>query len=445
MTKLYKTISFLFAPVLSVIGAIFYFAQIPDFCCDVYQYIHIAQSFDQNGFVFSHSGSDIRNYLYPFFLSIVAKGSIYSITDFLHFSKLSLVVTVFFSALIFNYSSYIWLKSRCLSSVCTIFLFFNPLLATIYTLPLTEMFVFPLFVVFISLANLAIHFQGNMVRNSLIFFFFLLLSILVLLRPANIVLIVPVFLFSIYLVIYRQFNFSIIMLGVIVFFIPFIPQVIFNLKVFGNFSFLPVGGLGGKQFLWGLMYSKYGTFFVDDHAGGLKYNSFLNKDIIEKYKENGLLYYLFEFPQSIFLLCSHLFNSLNYDFLYTYVNKKEYYILSWYQILSSLMTVTGMGYSWVLLRSLYSFKHRVFEYFLLIILCVFLGMNSFVAVETRFGMIPHLIFTIFSIRLFCNKGLVNKYISFPVFIIIGAGYIVLSIYFSYYFVMELDGVSIKVF
>ncbi len=445
MTKLYKAISFVLAPIFSVIGAIFYFSQIPDFCCDVYQYIHIAQSFDQNGFFFPHSGSDIRNYLYPFFLSIVAKGSIYSITDFLQFSKLSLVVTVFFSALIFNYSSYIWLKSRFLSSVCTIFLFLNPLLATIYTLPLTEMFVFPLFVVFISLANLALHFHGNIVRNILIFFFFLLLSILVLLRPANIVLIVPIFLFSIYLVINRKFNVSTIILGMIVFFIPFIPQVIFNLKVFGNFSFLPVGGLGGKQFLWGLMYSKYGTFFVDDLAGGLKYNSFLNDDIIEKYKENGLAYYLFEFPQSILLLCSHLFNSLNYDFLYTYINKKEYYILSWYQIFSSLMTVTGIGYSWVLLRSLYSFNHRVFEYFLLIILCVFLGMNSFVAVETRFGMIPHLIFTMFSIRLFCNKDLVNKYISLPVFIIIGAGYIMLSIYFSYYFVVRLEDISISIF
>ena len=434
---------------ICVFTSFVFFKNIPEFCCDVFQYIHLAQSFDTNGFFYNHSGSDIRNYFYPYFLSLFASDYIYSISDFLFLIKQNLLALVFVSSFIFNFSMQKATGKQILPTVITIALFLNPLLASIYTLPLTELYVFPLVLVIFSLMLIVLSGKEGKVNVYLVISCFLL-SVLVLLRPANIILI-PAFILLFSFALYnKQCGFKTILLSFFAFFTLFVPQLIFNYRVFNEFSFLPVGGLGGKQFIWGLMYLKYGTLFVNDIASGLKYNSWLSPEIINEYVESGLLYYIYEFPSSLLLLFAHVFNSLNYDFLYTYLNDNQYSIISWHQILSSLFTVFGFTYVYLILKSVFNctdLKTKImdFDVMLSIILFLYLGMNAFVAVETRFGMIPHMIFTIFTFKLFFNERISLYSFGIKKYLLIVIGYLLLSMYFSYYFSAKVSGLEIGFF
>ncbi|GLT17525.1 hypothetical protein GCM10007938_13020 [Vibrio zhanjiangensis] len=193
------------------------------------------------------------------------------------------------------------------------------------------------------------------------------------------------------------------------------------------------------------MYSKYGTYYIDGIAEGVKYDSWLSDDQIKEYSSMGLIYYLKEFPYSLIHMFSHVFNSLNYDFLYTYVNEKRYYIISWYQIMSSVVTVLGFSYVYALVRGYMEYKFRSFEYFILVILISFLGVNALVAVETRFGMVPHIILTIFSILLFYDRKLVSRFLNYRLVTLILVLYSLFAMYLSYFFVNGLGDVEILLF
>ncbi len=444
-SKHFSNILFILIPFICSFGALFYFSFIPDFCCDVYQYIHISQSFDSHGFLYPHSGSELRNYFYPYLLSIFAGGSIYNLTSFLSFSKLTIFFMVFISSFFFMCSMNRTIKNVFFSSLIVISLFLNPLLATIYTLPLTELYVFPLVVFLLCISNVCLSQSSSMsffYKLTLFFLFPLILSFLILLRPANLILIFPSFILLFYFVIISKANMINVFSFIFFLICPFFPQLYFNSVVFNEISILPVGGLGAKQFYWGLTYVKYGTFYIDGIAEGMKYRTWLTDELLEKYSSSSLFFYIKEAPSSILLLLAHIFNSLNYDFLFTYVNEREYRIISWHQILSSVMTVLGFTYVWFLLASWRNYKSRLNDYFLVLILFSFLAMNSVVAVETRFGMVPHMILTILSSLLFINLSEVRLYINFKVFWFLGLLYVALSTYISYIFVSGLGGVDI---
>ena len=281
--------------------------------------------------------------------------------------------------------------------------------------------------------------EKSRIINFTVVMSWFLLAVLILIRPASIALFPAVFVFFVVAIVRKKCSWKMIYLSILFFLIPFLPQFIFNYQIFNEISFFPVGGLGGSQLIWGAKYLKYLTLFNDGAWGGVNFSSGVSESLIDSYSHSGIMFYIMELSSSIPIMLTHMFNSINFDFLHTYVIGNKYSIISWYQILSSVFTLFGFTYCFFILKRIFVSKQYSAEsidadFILFIIMLSIIGLNAFVAVETRFGMIAHTVFTIFTIKLFFNENKLLEQINWKMFTFFALLYICFSSYLSYFVV-----------
>lgn len=409
-----------FASVLLLGGSLYLIPQLaPDpngFYYDANGYVRNGRTISESGLWGGYAGQQLRTYLYPYLLSL--HPAVRHEDPVLMASYAKSILIPFAAVAI---CTWLLLKATAVRNYFLMWaaILINPLLLQYVPITLTESGLLLMFSLlcgfFASYARPAPNTAVPSIRHaSLVIVLGVLAGALPVIRPAGLSVSIATFLAVLHVTARNQarprslvaaarsvYNFATIaLLFGIGFFVAVFPQIVLNLKHFDQFTFFPVDNLDSKQFYWGLENFKYATHPAPGvktasayyPAAGLVGN-------VATYQDAPLTYYRDHVVPGLLLLLAHFYQSVNYDFLHVYVTVNDYAILSWHQLLSSLITVLGLfGVGYALRRFRREILDDPVQAFLLLVLCFVSALNSVTAVETRFGMLATAVLSYFALR-----------------------------------------------
>lgn len=403
------------------------------FYYDANDYVRLAREIAENGLWGGYKHMHLRTYLYPLLLSLFpavlqdesAYMALYAKWILLPYAAIAICTWVLFKRGAVHSYSLLWAAILA-----------NPLLLVYIPVTLTESCFLLTFALLLGL----IAFFARPTRSTtapsilqvpLIMMIGLLAGALSVIRPAG----VPVSAAAVLAVLHTTLRSqgrprllaaavrststiaSVALLFGCGFFVAAFPQIVLNVKHFDQFSILPLYGvatdrsLDTLQFGLGLENFKYTTLVS---PGAVRPNGYYPTaglvGNVEAYNQAPLTYYRDHFWTGMVLLITHVYQSVNYDFLEVYVPVTDYAILSWHQLLSSLVTVFGLfgvGYAFRQFRT--EILADPVQAFLLLVLFAVSALNSLTAIETRYGMLATAVLSYFALRfLWCVAPALNR-------------------------------------
>lgn len=428
-----------------------------EICCDAEAYVKIAQGISANGLWQRYDAAETRTYLFPFILSILGGVAQTSFDDYLAVygqQVLWIFAAVYLAVLVLLATA----ETTDRALVVGAFLL-NPILLTYVPMPLSESHYLLFFTILFALMFVHVRLLSRIGNPAwcwywpiLVAFIGLTSGALVQIRPAAVtVAAASAITIAVACIaapadstghglatsLFRKLG-MLLTAGcawALGFMVVAIPQVLINMRHFHRVTFLPTRDLGNLQFYWGLLNFKYATMLVKGHSPRMFYPSTALIGDATAFEAEPLRYYVDEPLKGFLLFVIHIYQSLNYDFLHVYLTDDTYAIVSWHQILSSLLTIAGiLGLMLTVIR----FRTRLLtmsgELFAIIALCLSSLLTGLVAVETRFGIVALGVLSFFALRFLVVDGpglaLKSKIVS----AVIVLAYIVASCAASYYFV-----------
>jgi len=396
----------------SILIFIFLLKNGTQYCCDAVSYLHSIQGYQENG-LFHHIGSyGYRSYLFPFLYSLFPLNMSHTIEVF----NISILMYSLVSIALFLIIEYVvlylfWGKRFFILFYTALFL--NPLLMVYIAYPLQESFFVLLFLLFIPLI-----FSAYVKKNSylLLMLLGLFFSTMYMARASHLLLLVPILVIGLYYIYKSKQRKSLLFLVFILSSISFIvPQSLLMLKSFNTLNPYPKTSVLDMQFKYGNVYSKYGTNLSENpklsaaqpYWNPLACSTEKSKDTrnirsFECSVQNESPVHDFtsliqnnSFAQLFFKSSLHIFNALNYDYFKPYVTSPPK-LFSWHQILSMLLVFLG---TYQIIKSYILRQANAFDVFLDLIIVVTLGVCLFFAIETRFGLLATIVFSIKSMQL----------------------------------------------
>lgn len=399
---------------------------------DAYEYQKIAKLFRSEGWLSAFGTT--RTYAYPSFLALVSFGS--------GFDHRSLSVTAGAVQYVLFVASTLWLAtlirkcSKRLSWAVTVGLLLNPLLLGVVTDSLTEGLSLPLAIILLAVAIL-LEQRASTLTNLLAIMFSgtLISSLSLMVRPANLTLVVAWNLTLIFACWAKRNDWkrSGLLIGAHAAFflvagvVTWGPQVYYNSLHWGKATFLPICRLANLQFSYGVNLWKYDTITTDNGARGWFYINPLFKGTLP---DKGALFWYVDHPiDGALTALMHVFSSFSVANFFTYISSPDplYSIplcfIVW--ICVALGSVRGASY---LLHTRHLISNGILgsNYLAtLLALSVFIltiGLNSLLAVEQRFNLIPIAIAVVMSIDwLFDHKNRPNWLLATAVVFVAIAG------------------------
>jgi hypothetical protein len=177
------------------------------------------------------------------------------------------------------------------------------------------------------------------------------------------------------------------------------PQLYYNIRFYNKASILPAADLGSHQVEWGIMMMKYATVVTASGAEPVIYkNPFYSSEDLT----SGALRWYFDHPiAGIRTVAAHIFNSFSWDYPFVYI-----YDLTPSYSLALPFTVWFLQIlgAYALVQSIVTFlRKRKFREAIaapvLFIACAtgaIMGLNSLVAVENRFNILPTMLLLVFA-------------------------------------------------
>ena len=169
------------------------------------------------------------------------------------------------------------------------------------------------------------------------------------------------------------------------------PQYLYNASL-GAFSILPVYPLFDVQIKWGIILLKYVTVVVSDHAEPF---NFINPWCVPTVPDvQSGIWYLEHPLRGILTIAGHVFHAFNVEYPFTYVyNTNPFYSLP---VSFAMWIVTVIGIFNGLKKNFeFFFRFRSVDsaalglvVFIDSLVFMVIGLNGFLAVETRFNLIP---------------------------------------------------------
>lgn len=384
---------------------------------DANGYIKLAAEIASNGLWGGYTMADVRTYLYPLLLSLPRTAVQQEPSSFMAlYAKWILVPYAAIAVCT-------WLLFRCWIVYGNFFLWIaillNPLLLQYIPVTLTESC---FLLTFASLSGLIAFYARpasstappSILEAPLLMLLGVFAGALPVIRPAGLPVSICAFLAVLHVTLRKQTRprsasvairnaaslTSIVLSFGCGFFIAVFPQIVLNVKHFDQFTFLPVFDLDTHQFRLGLENFKYTTLVAPTTVNPHGYYPTVRLiGNLDAYKEVPLNYYRDHVWLGLILLLTHVYQSVNYDFLQIYVPVTDYAIVSWHQLLSSLVTVFGLFGAGYALRH---FRKEILgdpvQTFLLLALLSVSALNSLTAIETRYGMLATAVLSYFALR-----------------------------------------------
>lgn len=375
-------------------------------CCDAVSYGQLAAAYQAEGLFTSHDVAKIRTYLYPALIALVQTPSeLAGAKAGAQDPTVVLWQSAFFLAAVLTLLAAVRRLGTVAQCSVTFGLLCNIFILVYVPIRLTEIVSLSCFLIITSIAmELAGMGRGLGAKAILLFLLGCFIAgASVMIRPANVALAVCWLLFVVpyLLLIWRAdgFGASLSIIGVAVagalaFTQPLMPQWFINKATFGQETIFPVVELGRQQLVWGITHLKYTTLVMPDGAKGLVYpNPFCG---IEDRHLGSPMHYYSEFPLcGAAVVLSHLFNSVTFDYLRPYVADLRPWSMPLVLALNHLVVFFGVVTGAQLIgRRLRDWRsgamsfglHDTWWLFLMFTVGVVCGLNSFVAVESRFGL-----------------------------------------------------------
>lgn len=370
-------------------------------CCDAVDYLRLGEIYAKSGAMDIGSGA-LRLYGYPLFLAVVVKASQIFLLPASYLVFLA-QVTLYFLA--------VYLLSRTVAS------YFSHTYADIvfYAL-LSNVVVYPylaislsdgfsvILLIFIAYAVLHVFFgkscPSTIAKVKSAYWLFLLgflVGFSVMVRPANVYLLILVFIVVAACAYHCNVEVGNTGLGVEAlsvvagFLLAVAPQLVFNYSAYGVFGFMPVVDLGGAQIEWGLKYLKYAT----NLSGGSPQLYYTNPWFSGT--PGGLIWYVDNPLLGLATIAVHIFAAFDFDYLFPYI----YNLSPWYGPIlfafSHFVLFWGaIGYLWSIaaLRNLTAGTRTPRARFPVILLTLlyaglilgWISVHALTAVENRFSL-----------------------------------------------------------
>lgn len=374
-------------------------------CCDAAAYMSSGQSVAREGVLANWPQSDLRTYFYPWFLSWS-----HEIATFLGVDPAGLT---FLAQLLLHLAAccvlYRVLRHRSprAAGIVAPLLLCNPLLLAYVPYSLTESLTVSVCVLWIAVV-LRLAEPGSLGLSLLLAAAASLLAgIALMIRPANLVLsvatLVVVLVVLVPPLVRQRAVRSLLLVGVVMacaVSLPLLPQLKINSEHHGTMSPFPAAELGDFQLRTGIVMIKYVTDQRVPVARGIPYeNPFLGSEGAAAVPADPLDYYWTQPWDGARLLLLHVFNALNPDFLFTYVHDATPPYRVPLVVATQALVFAGVTTLFaLLLAALRGGTSRTgalaVPVTLLSVVLLNLGLNSVVAVETRFGILSVVSFSV---------------------------------------------------
>ncbi|MFC4172888.1 hypothetical protein ACFOYU_12555 [Microvirga sp. GCM10011540] len=376
-------------------------------CCDAVSYGQLAAAYQRDGLLTPHEVAKIRTYLYPAILALIqaperlssARAGAYDPVVFYWQALLFLTAVLSLSLAVRRFGI-------AAQASVIIGLLLNIFVLVYIPVRLTEILSLACFILIIAAAVELAGADLNLRRKPVTLFLCgsFLVGASVMVRPANIAL-APCWILFALVYLWRLVRscggakeiWKIVglgMVGVMMFGMPLVPQWLINTVVFERSTIFPVVELGSQQLAWGITHIKYVTLITQEGARGLIYpNPFLIDSA--RYIKEPLLYYIENPFSGLMTIILHLFNSVTFDYLHPYVTDLRPWYLPAILAANHFVVFSGLVVGACLIhRRLQHWRtrgarlqlHDTWWLLLCLALAAICVLNSFVAVESRFGL-----------------------------------------------------------
>lgn len=355
--------------------------------CDAVGYGVAASSIQANGLFADWPSSELRTYGYPAFVALILSGADWS-TDWAvgdpriavaqGFLYLTAAVALFLAVRPLN---------RTLALCCLIGLLCNPMILLHLPVRLTEGLVAPIFVFIVAIAIRLCREPSGAGRIILFLLGGALAGYAVAIRPSMITLLAAwvVFCAAFFVTVKPRGAFWLAAATTVGVIAALAPQLTINLIVYDRLTIFPTYDLAGLQTRAGLGYLKYMTALTAEGAEIWRYpNRFFDRSLFAE--SPGVTEYLRQPLAGLATMATHVFHSLNFDFLFTYNYARSQWVAAPLNALNhTLLAISAIGLAGLIIRRA-ALRDPVFWLAGSAALLT-LAANSISAPETRFGLI----------------------------------------------------------